>query len=240
MTALPIRLPGRTKVVLLVMAGHCCKFCGLTWLGLDRLTQECGVSVTTLRAAIADLVSLGHLKIAYYPKGGRGKATEYVVFPNDPRLIPARCRVCLENQQKGPRGGGFDKGKTARQARGIAEKPLGNDPQKGQHGYHPTVIQHKSTVSAASGASGPRPAVGEPATPADFGPPPTNAAEARARVDAMVKAAGSRITPRVATAPRTVPSSSKSEATSEGNGARPEPTADAEVRRGEGENPEPS
>lgn len=189
-----VPLPGPVKVVLMVLASRACRFCGLTWPGTKNLLLECGLGETRLRDSLETLVRdpRGLLKIHAYPKGGRGRATEYVVMPGLIELSTAPCGKCQSNQKKPSRGGGFDEIGTAKPlaTRDVSAKPLADDVQNPAHGYGPTRITTQPECARAREEERP------PAGTATSDPtPPRTPQEALARVKAMTQGIGVTNTP---------------------------------------------
>lgn len=66
------------KFVLVALADHADER-GVCWPGVWRLTMFTQLSERTVQRCLQELVRLGVVKIRAYPKGGRRRATEYVV-----------------------------------------------------------------------------------------------------------------------------------------------------------------
>ncbi len=81
------------KHILMHLADYACNTCGLAWPGTPTLIEDSECGRTVVREALDSLVSQGLLIVHAYPKGGRGKATEYIVLPKL-ALIPAPCSSC--------------------------------------------------------------------------------------------------------------------------------------------------
>jgi hypothetical protein len=92
-----VRLSGRQKLVLLALADHACDECGLAWPGIPRLATRTGIGATTLREDLQALTDAGLLEIRRYPRGGRGRATEYVVLGPLVPVAQTACPTCARN-----------------------------------------------------------------------------------------------------------------------------------------------
>lgn len=199
--ALEVELATAPKCLLLVMAARACPGCGLTWLGTRRLTRETGLGETSLRKALRELTDLGHITIHAYPKGGRGRATEYVVLPQVLRLSTAPCGECRARMANPSRGEGFEKEGTENPARGegyrrnparkgVKTPRTGTDQQSVQPNSHSTGSPVQRVLTDTSG---PRPTASGSAAPPTPDPPsprptpPRNAQEALAAVNAMTQ-----------------------------------------------------
>ncbi len=89
-----VKVPGRQKLILLALADHACDDCGLAWPGVSRLTERTGIGATTLREDLQALTDAGLLEIRRYPRGGRGRATEYVVLRAYVEVGQSPCAEC--------------------------------------------------------------------------------------------------------------------------------------------------
>lgn len=89
-----VKVPGRQKLILLALADHACDECGLAWPGVSRLAERTGIGATTLREDLQALTDAGWLEIRRYPRGGRGRATEYVVLRAYVEVGQAPCSEC--------------------------------------------------------------------------------------------------------------------------------------------------
>lgn len=87
------------RLLLLAYARHACEHCGLCWPGVRRLQILTGLGETTISGASKALVARRLLKIHAYPRGGRGRSTEYIVLPEDAKLSTAPCGKCEANQK---------------------------------------------------------------------------------------------------------------------------------------------
>lgn len=99
--AWPLTLVAAHKFVLVALADHACEICGLTWPGVSRLARETGLAERTVQDALKALTAANHLAIRSYPKGGRGRTTEYIVLPGVTVLSTAPCAKCQFNLKKG-------------------------------------------------------------------------------------------------------------------------------------------
>jgi hypothetical protein len=97
----PLQLPAAQKFVLVALGDHACEGCGLTWPGISRLMKETALSERTIQDALKALVSAGHLRIRSYPRGGRGRTTEYIVLPSLTVLSTPPCGKCTFFLKKG-------------------------------------------------------------------------------------------------------------------------------------------
>ena len=182
--AAPIPLPTSVKVTLMIMAAHSCDYCGLTWLGVRRLILETGLGERAIQGALDQLVKEKHVKIRAYAKGGRGRATEYIVLPELRKLSTAPCGKCTFNQLNPARGAPFDKDVTAkpRSRRGVLAKPRTPGTQNPAPDAPPTNQEHQLTTNADPPASPP----GAAMPPLSDSRPPTTLSEARARAFDLV------------------------------------------------------
>lgn len=98
------------KLVLLALADNACEFCGLAWPGMAHLETKTGLGETAISSAVKALTSRteGLLRIHRYARGGRGRATEYIVLPGVTELSTAPCGKCQLRMQYPPSRGGFD------------------------------------------------------------------------------------------------------------------------------------
>ena len=94
---LELKLAPRQKLLLLVLANHACDDCGLAWPGVSCLARETGLGATSLREDLQALTDAGLLEIRRYPRGGAGRATEYIVLGSLIELGHAPCATCAEN-----------------------------------------------------------------------------------------------------------------------------------------------
>ena len=92
-----VKLPGRQKLILLALADHACDECGLAWPGVSRLVKRTGIGTTRLREDLQSLTDVGLLEIRRYPRGGRGRATEYVVLGALVVVAQTPCATCARN-----------------------------------------------------------------------------------------------------------------------------------------------
>lgn len=99
-----VKLPGRQKLILLALADHACDECGLAWPGIPRLAERTGIGATTLREDVQALTDAGLIEIRRYPRGGRGRATEYVVLRAYVEVGQAPCAECAR-KLAGPHAG---------------------------------------------------------------------------------------------------------------------------------------
>jgi DNA-binding MarR family transcriptional regulator len=74
-------LPPAQKFVLLALGDHACEFCGLCWPGIRSLGEKTGLGERSVTRALNELIAAGMVTIHRYPKGGRGRATEYLILP---------------------------------------------------------------------------------------------------------------------------------------------------------------
>lgn len=198
-------LPGPTKLVLMILASHACNLCGLCWPGMKTLTQECGLGQTRIREALDELVSGDLIAVHAYPKGGRGRATEYVVLPKHMELSTAPCGKCRENQEKPPRGEGFDESGTQKPTarRGVSAKPTGKTPRTGEDQLSVLNLnpqeQHADPQASPSGG----------ATPLDVRATPTSAPEALAKVREMTQGISPKPAPDLVPRPKGDPSTAE-------------------------------
>lgn len=117
-----------TKLVLLRYAWHACEVCGLAWPGVKTLTEKTGLGATAVRKHVDALEHAGWLRLHAYPKGGRGRSTQYVVLPGLPGLSTAPCAKCQWNLSNPSPRGGFatmsgDKGTATRSLSGKPTAP---------------------------------------------------------------------------------------------------------------------
>lgn len=178
-------LPPAAKSVLVHVAQPACKYCGLSWPGVWWLEQKTGLKRTAVKEALDWLIREGHLRVHAYPKGGRGRTTEYVVLPQVIELPTPRCAECIENQKTGRLATGID---TAGTGKGVATRPVSQKPVatggiNRSPGDPQSVIESNQSVGSASNPVVENSPDGSP--PANSDPPPTTAAEALARVREM-------------------------------------------------------
>lgn len=174
----------------MVLASRACAACGLCWPGTKNLVLECGLGETRLRDSLADLESAGLVAVRAYRKGGRGRATEYVVLPNHVELSTAPCEKCLANMRKGSPREGFDNPGTDKPlaTRGVSTKPLGNGPLNPSPREPQLQLQPNPHARARDMERPPAGAASDPT-------PPRNAQEALAAVKAMTGRIGGPDTP---------------------------------------------
>ena len=95
----PVGCPGSlTKLVLLALADHACEHCGLAWPGKQKLAEKTLLGPTRIKTALDELAKIGLVTVHKYPKGGRGRATEYVVLPAV-AAHQAPCPRCVNAQK---------------------------------------------------------------------------------------------------------------------------------------------
>jgi hypothetical protein len=133
---------GITKAVLVAMADSGCNVCGLAWPGISHLERKTELGPTVIRKALASLTKQGMIRIWAYPRGGRGRSTEYRVLEQFVELSTPPCRDCQLNMKKPSRRGGYDKSVTEKPTatRGVLAKPIAEgvqNPPRG--GDHPSV-----------------------------------------------------------------------------------------------------
>lgn len=97
----PTGVSAPTKLVLLALADHACEECGLAWPGRRLLGQKTLLGPTRIGKAVDELLAVGLVVVHAYPKGGRGRSTEFVVLPGL-KLSPPPCPRCLEAQKPKP------------------------------------------------------------------------------------------------------------------------------------------
>jgi len=67
------------KLVLLAYADHANTDTGVCWPTKLTIALKTGLSERAVQRAVKDLIDMGFLRVKAYPRGGRGRATEYVV-----------------------------------------------------------------------------------------------------------------------------------------------------------------
>jgi hypothetical protein len=92
-----IEMPVARKSVASWMAYHACNGCGFTFVGVPTLSLDACTADSTTRACISELKRDG-LVVVVGQGGGRGKATEYVVCPEVPKLSTGNCPFCGRNR----------------------------------------------------------------------------------------------------------------------------------------------
>ena len=91
--------PG-AHAILVQLADCACDKCGMAWPGVSNLMRWTEMGETSVRKALDLLRDKGLVDIHAYPKGGRGRATEYVVLPHLGELSPAPCGECRQRMVK--------------------------------------------------------------------------------------------------------------------------------------------
>jgi hypothetical protein len=179
-----------TKYVLVAFSDHACEFCGLTWIGMRFLIEKTGLGETRIQLSIKRLLERGLLEVHGYATGGRGRATEYVVLPGLPGLIPAPCLEHCVPLLKTPRAaGGIDISMTHKPpvTHGVLSKPPAvrslNPPRRGPQ----PSVEPEPPRARAREADPPASPPGEAAPPSSDPQKPPTAQEARARADAMLR-----------------------------------------------------
>lgn len=76
-------LPSAERHVLFIHAYHCNRVDGISWTKKETVMRETGLSAATVTRALHALVAAGLLVVHAYPKGGRGRSTEYRVLPSE-------------------------------------------------------------------------------------------------------------------------------------------------------------
>jgi hypothetical protein len=164
-------IPPAPKSVLVHLSQPACEVCGLTWAGLAWLERKTGLGRTAISSALEYLVRDGHLTIHAYPKGGRGRSTEYVVLPAIVKLSTPACGKCRANMKTGRHAVGIDNSETEKPtaSRSVSGKPTAETPQNLPPGGHQSVRESES-VSALRAQ---QPAEAPPAPASDPHPPQT-------------------------------------------------------------------
>jgi hypothetical protein len=90
-----------TKFVLVAMADLACGVCGLAWPGVGLLGRHTQLGPTKIREAIDELTAAGHLSVHAFSRGGRGRSTEFLVFPSMAEA-PAPCPGCMARLKPSP------------------------------------------------------------------------------------------------------------------------------------------
>jgi hypothetical protein len=98
--------PG-SKAVLYCLADLACDRCGRAWPGVEFIARRTEMGKTGVRKALDDLKAAGLITVHAFPSGGRGRATEYIVLPQLPKLSTAPCVECGERSKTHRTGGGF-------------------------------------------------------------------------------------------------------------------------------------
>ena len=138
--------------VLLCLAHAACAQCGVTWIGVRGICDRTGVGINAVRQALAWLTREDFIRIHRYPKGGRGRSTEYIVLPQLVKLSTPLCGKCERNQNTHTPGVGYDKGGTDKSHTpgvGFSENPHGN----GAETHLPGVGQQGITTQQGSALS---------------------------------------------------------------------------------------
>jgi hypothetical protein len=108
-----------------MVALHACRDCGIAFAGVKLLCIETGLADRSVRRALEDLVQRELIIVIGYPKGGRGRTTEYLVAPHVVPLSRGRCKLCgkdtSENKTLPQRQGFETKSKTLPQRQGFGE-----------------------------------------------------------------------------------------------------------------------
>jgi hypothetical protein len=171
-------ISGDQKLVLFSLATRACLECGLVWAGLDYLTRKSRRSETTVSAALRELKYTGLVTVHAYSRGGRGKATEYILLPQAFAYASAPCVACQERRQTPRAARGMTTPKlpaTRGVSGGETPKPpatrAGNPPPRDPHSVINTILlgaARQSDPSASPpGSASPRssePSPGEPIT----------------------------------------------------------------------------
>jgi hypothetical protein len=142
--------------VLLALAHAACVNCGVTWLGVATISLRTGIGATRIRQMLAELVAADHVRIFRYPKGGRGRSTEYVVLPQLVKLSTPLCGKCVGNQKTHRTGDGYSGegvSNTHRTGDGYSEKPTAAEAKTHRtSGGQPVSESQPVSGTAASGA----------------------------------------------------------------------------------------
>lgn len=89
---------GTAKAVLVMLADVACERCGLAWPGVGYIAEATEISRASVTRAVRQLEDAGLLRVHGYARGGRSRATEYVVLPALPGLEAAPCAGCQRRQ----------------------------------------------------------------------------------------------------------------------------------------------
>jgi hypothetical protein len=143
--------------------------------------RETGLGDRAIRSALEVLSRAGRLEIYRYPKGGRGRATEYIVLPGFKELSPTQCTTHGKTMHH-VQGNGPGDGNTLHHVQGIGENPASDDT-KTLHHVPPNQSENRISHARARDV--------EPATPAPSDPlHPLNRAENARRARELADALG--------------------------------------------------
>jgi len=113
-----------TKSVFVCLCDAGCNACGLAFPGVPAISGYTELSPTSVRKALESLAAQGLAKPVRYLNGGRGVATEYLLFHGHKDLSTAPCAECRKNMRNPPPPGGYDKALTDKPTarRRVSEK----------------------------------------------------------------------------------------------------------------------
>lgn len=109
---------GEQKLVLFALATRACITCGFVWSGSDYLARKARRGETTIKAALRELKYAGLIDVHAYSRGGRGRATEFILLPRDFTYAPAPCSYCLKRRESGRHATGMTESKP------VATRPV--------------------------------------------------------------------------------------------------------------------
>jgi hypothetical protein len=185
----PLQMPAPTKLALYALCERACETCGMCWPGLALLATDTCLKRARIQQAISELKGMGLIEIHAYPRGGRGRASEYVVLPRLPELSTAPCGKCASNLLKSPYSGRYDESGTGKQPtqQAVSGKPptdrVVNHPL---HGYQASVEAKHQRARARE--MDPSASPSGAAMPPMSDSPPRNATEARQAVEQLFRA----------------------------------------------------
>ena len=192
----PLQMPPPTKLVLYALSERACERCGLCWPGIALLGTDTCLKRTRIKQALDELRKAGLIEVHEYPRGGRGRASEYVVLPNLPELSTAPCGNCQGNLLKRPQRDLYDESVTRKEVatRPVSGKQVADRALKGSQ-YGPQASVEAKHQRARAREADPAASPSGAATPPTSDSQPRNATEARQAVEAMFRASDSTPTP---------------------------------------------
>lgn len=154
------------KLVLIPLARAACLTCGIAWPGVAFMVRKTGLGTTAVRKGLDWLEAHGLVLVHAYPKGGRGRSTEYIVLPGVMKLSTAPCEQC-RLRMKTPRDAVGLLAERQREALGIRENP----PLTGSE-THREAATNQSENHNQSRAYARTPEAEAPAAPSPIVTPP--------------------------------------------------------------------
>jgi len=173
------------KLVLYQLARCACGDCGIAWPGIPYLALKTGLGATAVRKGLEWLEAAHYVRIHAYPKGGRGRSTEYVVAEGLMELSTAPCGECRKRMKTHRHAMGFDGSVTAKSG-----KPTASRAQNPPPGDTQEVIEAEEVRAADPPArQASPPGAAEP----PLSEPPPNPVKARARVGELIRDLGAAL-----------------------------------------------